>query len=104
MSVSAHKFYGPKGVGALYIRKGTKIENLIDGGAQENNRRAGTENVAAIGAFGVADDIAAGRLVPLLEDFNPGDVENIHAIFVGGANTPARVRVFVDFLAERLKA
>ncbi len=48
MSVSAHKFYGPKGVGALYIRKGTKIENLIDGGAQENNRRAGTENVAGI--------------------------------------------------------
>lgn len=48
MSVSAHKFYGPKGVGALYIRKGTKIENLIDGGAQENKRRAGTENVAGI--------------------------------------------------------
>jgi len=58
--------------------------------------------VARVGAFSVQDDIAAGRLVPILEAFNPGDVEMIHAVFVGGANTPARVRVFVDFLAERL--
>lgn len=58
--------------------------------------------IARVGAFSVADDIAAGRLVPILEAFNPGDVELIHAVFVGGANTPARVRVFVDFLAERL--
>jgi hypothetical protein len=40
--------------------------------------------------------------VPILEDFNPGDVELIHAVFVGGSQTPARVRVFVDFLAQRL--
>jgi DNA-binding transcriptional LysR family regulator len=40
--------------------------------------------------------------VPLLEDYNPGDVELIHAVFVGGAATPARVRVFIDFLVERL--
>jgi len=58
--------------------------------------------IARVGAFSVIDDIAAGRLVPLLEDFNPGDVELIHAVFVGGANTPARVRVFVDFLVSRL--
>jgi len=58
--------------------------------------------IARVGAFSVADDIAAGRLMPILEAFNPGDVELIHAVFVGGANTPARVRVFVDFLAERL--
>jgi len=44
----------------------------------------------------------SGRLVPLLDSFNPGDVEQIHAVFVGGANTPARVRVFVDFLVDRL--
>ena len=48
LSMSAHKFHGPKGVGALYIRKGIKIENLIHGGAQESGRRATTENVAGI--------------------------------------------------------
>ncbi len=48
LSMSAHKFHGPKGVGALYIRKGLKIENLIHGGAQELGRRATTENVAGV--------------------------------------------------------
>ena len=51
----------------------------------------------------VSLELAAGTLVPVLEQFNPGDVEMIHALFVGGANTPARVRVFVDFLAEQLR-
>jgi DNA-binding transcriptional LysR family regulator len=59
--------------------------------------------VTRVGAFSVVDDMASGRLIPLLEDYNPGDVETIHAVFVGGANTPARVRAFVDFLAERLR-
>lgn len=58
--------------------------------------------IARVGTFSVADEIATGRLVPILEEFNPGDVETIHAVFVGGANMPARVRVFVDFLTERL--
>lgn len=56
-----------------------------------------------VGRFSVVDQIAAGRLVPVLEAYNPGDVESIHAVFVGGANTPARVRVFVDFMAEQLR-
>ena len=59
--------------------------------------------VTRIGNFGVVEDIASGRLVPLLEAFNPGDAEPIHAVFVGGANMPARVRVFVDYLAEALR-
>ncbi len=52
LTLSAHKIYGPKGVGALYIRKGTKISTLIHGGGQERGRRAGTENVAGIAALG----------------------------------------------------
>lgn len=56
--------------------------------------------IARIGAFSVADDLASGHLVPLLEAYNPGDQEPIHAVFVGGAAMPARVRAFVDFLVE----
>ncbi len=59
--------------------------------------------VTRVGAFSVAPELADGRLVALLEDYNPGDVEQIHAVFVGGGNVPARVRVFVDFLVDRLR-
>ena len=58
--------------------------------------------IARVGAFSIAEEIASGQVVPILEDYNPGDVEAIHAVFAGGANTPARVRVFVDFLVERV--
>ncbi|MBK5003084.1 LysR family transcriptional regulator [Pseudomonas sp. S31] len=54
--------------------------------------------IARIGAFTVVDELRSGSLVPVLEDFNPGDKEPIHAVFVGGPAMPARVRVFVDFL------
>jgi len=62
LSMSAHKFYGPKGVGALYVRKGTRLIPLLHGGAQENNRRASTENVPGIVGFGVAAELAAKDL------------------------------------------
>lgn len=58
LSMAAHQFYGPKGVAALYIRKGTRIIPIIDGGIQENGRRAGTENVAGIVGMGKACEIA----------------------------------------------
>ncbi|MBP5159780.1 MAG: aminotransferase class V-fold PLP-dependent enzyme, partial [Lachnospiraceae bacterium] len=54
LSSSAHKFHGPKGVGFLYVKKGVRIENLINGGAQERGRRAGTENVLGIAAMATA--------------------------------------------------
>lgn len=58
LSMSAHKFYGPKGIGVLYIRNGVKIDSLIIGGGQERSRRAGTENVPAIVGMGKAIEFA----------------------------------------------
>lgn len=62
LSLSAHKFYGPKGTGALYIRKGIRIENLIHGGGQEHRRRAGTENIAGIVGLGKAIELATADI------------------------------------------
>ena len=62
LSLSAHKFYGPKGVGALFIKKGVKIDNLIHGGAQERKRRAGTENIAGIVGLGKAITLATADI------------------------------------------
>jgi cysteine desulfurase len=62
LSLSAHKFNGPKGVGVLYIRKGTRIDPLLHGGAQERNRRAGTENLAGIVGLATALDFAVQSL------------------------------------------
>lgn len=62
LSLSAHKLYGPKGVGALYIRRGTKIDPLLHGGHHEKNKRAGTENVPGIVGLGVAASIASEEI------------------------------------------
>ncbi len=91
-----------------FRRDGRDFALSIEGGIVANNGEtlgqlavAGV-GITRVGRFSVATDITEGRLVPLLEEYNPGDVELIHAVFVGGSTTPARVRVFVDFLVERL--
>ncbi|AQR93898.1 MULTISPECIES: cysteine desulfurase NifS [Clostridium] len=62
LSLAGHKLYGPKGIGVLYIKKGIKIDNLIHGGAQERNRRAGTENIASIVGLGKAVELVTENL------------------------------------------
>ena len=82
------------------------FEQLVSGNALVNNGETAKQvaleglGIARLGRFHVADDIAAGRLVPLLEAFNPGDLELIHAIYVGGGEVPGRVRAFIAHMAE----
>lgn len=64
LSASAHKIYGPKGVGLLYVRKGVKLDNLLDGGQQERGRRPTTENVPGIVGFAKAAELALAELAP----------------------------------------
>lgn len=82
LSMSGHKIHAPKGVGALYIKKGIVIPNLIDGGEQERGRRAGTENVASIVGLGRAIELACGDI--------PGKIAKV---------TPMRNRI-IDSLSD----
>lgn len=92
-----------------FRRDGMDFALSVKGSIEANNGEtlgqlaANGAGIARVGAFSVVDEIAQERLVPILEDYNPGDVEQIHAVFVGGTNTPARVRAFVDFLADKLR-
>ena len=79
-----------------------KVRGAIEANSGETLGQLALDGVgiARVGNFSLGDAIAEGRLVPLLEPFNPGDKEIFHAVFVGGPNMPARVRVFVDYLVE----
>ncbi len=108
LTMSAHKLYGPKGVGALYIRKGTKLIPFMHGGEQERRRRASTENVPGIVGFGKAIELAqqemseeAKRLAYLRDQLINGFMEQIDHIRLNGHllnRLPNNVNVSVDFV------
>ena len=108
LSTSAHKLYGPKGVGALYIRKGTRLTPFIRGGGQEKERRAGTENVPGIVGFGKAAEIAlremdeeAARLTGLRDGFIAALRECIEGIKLNGhpvKRLPNNINVSIDYV------
>jgi len=108
LSASAHKLYGPKGVGMLYIRPGTRIVPLLHGGEQENERRAGTENVAGIAGFGKAAEIAraemgkeAGRLSGYRDRLIDSVLEKVADAYLNGHRTsrlPNNTNFSIDFI------
>ena len=108
MSMSAHKIYGPKGIGALYIRKGVRISNYMHGGAQENKKRAGTENTAGIVGFGKAAELARIHLqehiqhTSSLRDYLiPQVQEQIDHVYVNGSREhrhPGNANLTFEFI------
>lgn len=108
LSISGHKLYGPKGVGMLYIRKGTRIAPFMHGGEQEKRRRAGTENVPGIVGLGVAVELAqgeleeeAGRLTQLRDRLAQGLQERIEDIHFNGhpvKRLPNNVNICVAYV------
>jgi cysteine desulfurase len=116
LSLAGNQFYGPKGAGALFIRKGTRLMPLIDGGIQERGRRAGTENVPAIVGLGVAAELAkeslaerAERLIPLRDRLVERLISEMDRVYLTGPSTslrtghptmrlPGHVSVCVEFI------
>jgi cysteine desulfurase len=110
LSLSAHKFYGPKGVGALWIRRGLRLAPTITGGKQERGRRAGTENVAGIVGLGVAAgeaqaamDAEAVRVALLRDQLEAGILASVPGTAVNGAGSP-RVPNTTNISFERVEA
>ena len=110
LSLSAHKFNGPKGAGVLWIKRGTRMQPTVTGGKHERNRRAGTENVAAIAGLGVAAKLAAGKMtaeavrVSTLRDrLETGILRDVAGTVVNGARDP-RVPNTTNISVERVEA
>jgi len=108
LSLSGHKFHAPKGVGALYIRNGVRLERLIQGGAQERTQRAGTENLASIVALGKAIELATEnidshneKLIAMRDRLIDGILETIPETRLNGHRTqrlPGNVNVSVRYI------
>lgn len=107
LSLSAHKFHGPKGVGMLYIKNGTRIDNLIHGGGQERGKRAATENLAGIAGLAKALDMAVSNLdenvkhmTAMRDRLINGLKENIEYIKLNGPSDESRLCNNVNFSYE----
>ncbi|MCU1382949.1 MAG: iscS 3, partial [Acidobacteria bacterium] len=110
LSLSAHKFNGPKGAGALWIKRGTRMQPTVTGGKHERNRRAGTENVSGIAGLGVAAALAQGKMssdgarVGALRDrLEAGILRDVPGTAVNGARD-ARVPNTTNISFERVEA
>jgi cysteine desulfurase len=110
LSLSAHKFNGPKGAGALWIKRGTRMQPTATGGKHERNRRAGTENVAAIAGLGVAAVLAARKMAPeaarvsaLRDRLEAGILRDVPGTLVNGTRD-ARVPNTTNISFERVEA
>jgi cysteine desulfurase len=110
LSLSAHKFNGPKGAGVLWIKRGTRMQPTVTGGRHERNRRAGTENVAGIAGLGVAATLAAGkmtaeaaRVAALRDRLESGILRDVPGTLVNGA-PDARVPNTTNISFERIEA
>jgi cysteine desulfurase len=108
LSLAGNQFYGPKGAGALYVKRATRIMPLIDGGVQEGGRRAGTENVPAIVGLGVAAELAASEMeqrrahvLPLrdrLIERLRGEIDHLYLTGHATRRLPGHVSVVVEFI------
>ena len=110
LALSAHKFYGPKGAGALWIKRGTRVAAILTGGKHERNRRAGTENVPAIAGLGVAAALAAqkgaaeqARVGALRDRLEAGVLARVKGTAVNGAREP-RVPNTTNISFDRVEA
>jgi cysteine desulfurase len=108
LSLSGHQFYGPKGIGALYVRKGVRIMPLFDGGIQERGRRAGTENVAGIVGLGKSAEIAkkhmhswAEHILTLRKRLFEGIKQRIERVYLNGhpdLRLPGNLNISIEFI------
>jgi DNA-binding transcriptional LysR family regulator len=92
-----------------FRKNGREYVLEIKGSVEANNGETLSQlaaegvGITRVGTIAVEEELRSGALIPILEEFNPGDVEEINAVFVGGLRTPLRIRCFVDYLVERLR-